>query len=51
MSWLPPTQDAEDTKQLVEKEGSEVMLFPEDLSGGDAIAKKIIDQAGVTGST
>lgn len=30
---------------MIEEEGAEALLFAKDLSGGDAVAKKIIDEA------
>lgn len=36
--------DAEDARKMIETEGTKVLLIPQDLSEGDAAAKRIVDE-------
>lgn len=42
----PVTQDADDAKTLIEKEGSEGLSIPCDLAQGEETCKQIVDQVG-----
>ena len=40
------SQDADDTAKLLEKEGTDAVLLAEDLSQGEQVCKKIVDEVG-----
>lgn len=40
-------QDAEDARKMIEHEGAEAILLAEDLSQGEEVCKRIVDQVGV----
>jgi len=37
-------KDAENAKKLIEKEGSQALLIPQDLSEGEQAAKRVVDE-------
>lgn len=42
---MPPPQDAEDARKLIEAEGVEALLIPADLSEGEDTCQGIVKQA------
>ncbi len=43
---VPLVQDADDTAKMLEKEGTDAVLLAEDLSQGEQVCKKIVDEVG-----